>query len=316
MRWWDNEIENWKLIRKSSPPKCVDEAFVSRPFMTVKEPVSIYSTDDGLYTPEVGVWGIQKYNLVALYNQLFSTGMKKKWEYRVYIDLFAGAGKARIKENEKVVFGSPLLALSVPDPYDRYIFCEQQSKALSALKQRVNNLFPRANVEFVQGDCNEVIDLITSKIPKYSRDSKVLSFCFVDPFSLNIHFETIRKLSAYLMDFLILLMLMDPIRNENLYVNENSDRIGRFLGLSDWRERWKQAKTRNTSIRKFLATEFANQMITVGYREESLKSMVEIRSEDKNLPLYYLGFFSRDPLGYKFWKQVRRYATNQLPLGL
>lgn len=280
----------------------------------VSEPVSLYSADDGLYTPEVGSWGTNKYKLVALYNELFSTGMKTKWDQRVYIDLFAGPGKVRLKDSGKVLLGSPLLALSVPDPFDRYIFCEEDPVAMNALQQRVHDSFPKADVHFVPGDCNKVIDGIVKKIPKPSRRLRVLSFCFVDPFSLNIHFQTIKKLATYIMDFLILLMLMDPMRNENRYMDTNSERIDRFLGLPDWRERCNEAKGSNVSFRTFLATTFAKQMISLGYREDSLKTMVEVRSDDKNLPLYYLSFFSKHDLGYKFWQDVRKYATDQLSL--
>lgn len=282
----------------------------------VEEPAALYSSEDGLTTPEIGSWGIHKYKLVSLYNELFSTGMKKKWDKRVYIDLFAGAGKARIKESGKVVLGSPLLALSAPDPFDRYIFCENNPELMEALRERVRRNFPEADVQFVSGDCNEQIDSILAEIPQRSKGLKVLTFCFVDPFSLNIHFNTIRTLASYRMDFLILLMLMDPMRNENRYMDENSDRIDLFLGLPDWRERWLNAKTQNMSFRKFLATEYAGQMASLGYRPEAINTMVEVRSEDKNLPLYYLSFFSKHELGYKFWKQVQKYSTDQLSLDL
>src|SRR5438105_2170269 len=53
--------------------------------------------DDGLHAPEVGRWAEQKYRLVATYAGMFATGMKKKWEKRIYIDLFAGAGRSRIE---------------------------------------------------------------------------------------------------------------------------------------------------------------------------------------------------------------------------
>jgi three-Cys-motif partner protein len=278
---------------------------------TLREPVTVYSTDDGLFTPPVGSWAVQKYRLVGLYNELFSTGMKGRWDRRVYIDLFAGSGKARLRDTGKIVLASPLLALSVPNPYDRYIFCERNNDAMNALKERVKALNTNLDVHFVDGDCNERIDTIISTIPRYSSGTKVLSFCFVDPFSLNIHFETIRKLGNYIMDFLVLLMLSDPLRNEDRYTEKNSDRIELFLGFRDWREKWNIAKARGTGIRKFLATEFARQMITVGYKEESLSSMVEVRSDDKNLPLYHLAFFSKHPLGYKFWSQVRKYASEQ-----
>jgi len=62
----------------------------------------LYTEDDGLVLPEIGPWAIQKYSLVYEYNCLFSTGMKNKWETRVYIDLFSGAGKAQIKGQIKL----------------------------------------------------------------------------------------------------------------------------------------------------------------------------------------------------------------------
>jgi len=45
--------------------------------------------DDGLMTPAVGGWAETKYRLLVLYDELFLTGMKKKWDQRVYIDLYA-----------------------------------------------------------------------------------------------------------------------------------------------------------------------------------------------------------------------------------
>ncbi len=46
--------------------------------------------DDGLICPEVGRWAETKFRLIALC-ELFPTGMKNKWEQRVYTDLYAGA---------------------------------------------------------------------------------------------------------------------------------------------------------------------------------------------------------------------------------
>ena len=268
-----------------------------------------YGLNDDLYTPEVGSWAETKYRLVRMYNELFSTGMKKLWHKRVYIDLFAGAGKARIRKSNKTVLASPLLALNVPDKYDRYIFCDEDQRNIEALKARVAKEYSNIDVKFIVGDCNEKIEDILALIPRPSSTNRVLSFCFVDPFSLNIEFETIKKLSQYLMDFLILLALsMDANRNESIYVDENNLRIDKFLGITDWRPRWEMARQINQSFRKFLALEYANQMANLRYKKDSLRTMIEMRSEDNNLPLYHLAFYSRDPKGYQFWKEVRKYA--------
>jgi three-Cys-motif partner protein len=89
--------------------------------------------DDGLYHgDEVGPWVEDKHRLVSLYETLFSTGMKHKWGARVYIDLYSGPGMVRVRGTEKFLWGSPLLALQVRDPFDKYIFCENNDVALEA----------------------------------------------------------------------------------------------------------------------------------------------------------------------------------------
>jgi len=45
---------------------------------------ALHVDDEGLTCPEVGAWSETKYRLLALYDQLFSTGMKNKWDQRVY----------------------------------------------------------------------------------------------------------------------------------------------------------------------------------------------------------------------------------------
>ncbi len=55
---------------------------------------NLFLENDGLPCPDVGSWAETKYRLLGLYDELFSTGMKYKWDQRVYIDLYAGADAA------------------------------------------------------------------------------------------------------------------------------------------------------------------------------------------------------------------------------
>ena len=271
-------------------------------------------TDDGLLTPEVGPWAEEKYRHVDFYNRIFSTGMKNKWDCRVYIDLYAGAGRSKIRGTERILQASPLLALDVPDKFDKYIFCEKDIACLEALKKRINLQFPDAYVEYIQGDCNNQVDQICRKIPQPSSGCSVLSFCFVDPFNIDIRFETIKILSRRIIDFLIVLAVgMDATRNEAIYTRPDNPQIDSFLGDNMWREKWKieSSKIHGLSFRHFLAQEYAFRMESLGYLKKPLHKMKEIRSSEKNLPLYHLAFFSRNPKGYRFWDQVLKYGTDQ-----
>src|SRR5579864_1118438 len=115
---------------------------------------------DGLITPEVGGWAETKYRLLALYNELFSTGMRNKWDQRAYVDLYAGAGYSRIQGTNRFLKGSPIIALTVTHPFDKYIFCEEDKDLLDALKVRTQRIAPQARVAFIQGNCDTEINKI------------------------------------------------------------------------------------------------------------------------------------------------------------
>ena len=150
--------------------------------------------DDGLSIPEVGSWAERKYRIVWNYAKMFTTGTKTKWHERIYIDLYAGSGYARIRESSVIVPASPLLALDIPDKFDKYIFCEQEAIKLEALKQRVRMKNSDVNAIYILGDVSENIDKILSTIPKHSSSHKVLSFCFIDPYKIdNFNFQIIEK---------------------------------------------------------------------------------------------------------------------------
>ena len=209
----------------------------------------IIAEDDGLPCSEVGAWAEDKYTLVGLYDRLFSTGMKNKWPTRVYIDLYSGPGFVRVRGTGRMLMGSPLLALGVPDPFDKYIFCESDPELLGALQSRVSRYSPTANATFICGDCNEKIEEICASIPAHSPGRGVLTFCFVDPFDISIKFSTVKRLSAHFIDFLILLALhVDANRNLEHYFNSGNSKVDEFLGLPDWRERWKIAESQGGQI--------------------------------------------------------------------
>ena len=276
---------------------------------------ALHAEDDGLICPDVGGWAEEKYRLLALYDGLFSTGMKHKWDQRMYIDLYSGAGYSRIRGTKTVLTGSPIIALTVADPFDKYIFCEERPDLMAALKARVERVAPRAKATFVPGNCDTAINEICAAIPKGSSNNKVLSLCVVDPFDFGIKFETLRRLSAVFVDFVVLLAIgMDANRNYANYVEGHSTKIDEALGNTQWRARWKAEGIRISEFRSFLANEFSTSMASLGYLKKPLDRMKLVRSAEKNLPLYYLALFSRNEMAYHFWDDVLKYSTDQRTL--
>ena len=267
---------------------------------------------DGLISPEVRPWAETKYRLFALYDELFSTGMKNKWDQRVYIDLYAGAGYSHISGTSTYLKGSPVIALTVTAAFEKYIFCEGNADLLEALRIRTARLALDANVTFIHGNCDAEIDKICAAIPKASPNNSVLGLCLADPFDFGIKFETLRRLSSFYMDFLVLLAIgMDASRNYDHYVDGNSTKIDEALGNTEWRDRWKAVGIRRSDFRPFLASEFSRSMESLGYLKVPPDRMKLVRSVEKNLPLYHLALFSRSKIAFKFWNDVLKYSTDQ-----
>jgi three-Cys-motif partner protein len=184
------------------------------------------------------------------------------------------------------------------------------------LETRVRREWPAVKAAFLVGDCNELVPKIAAEIPRGSKAKTVLSFCFIDPFGTgDIRFETIRALSRSRMDFPILLALaMDANRFQALYARETDHALDLFLGDARWRSQWSTARSDRVDFRRFLAQQFADRMAAIGDLRTGLERMKEVRSSEKNLPLYHLAFFSKHPRSYELWNQVLKYGTDQLRL--
>ena len=274
--------------------------------------------DDGLLLPKVGPWSTTKHQKFQYYSSIFARSMKNQWKCRIYIDLFASAGKCRVRNSSKVVPGSPLLALSVDDPFDKYVFCEKNPKRMAALQTRVQRYFPSRECSFIDGDINESIEKLFKVIPKFSKEDTGLTLCFVDPDKRrDLNFETLRQLANRLyIDFLVLIpSYMDINRNEQPYTQADNEAIDQYLGTTEWRSAWENRNIQTKNFGLFIAEQFCQQMQKLGYIYETLEDLDLVKMQiEQNLPLYHLYVFSREELGLRFWRETKKKTNTQLKL--
>jgi hypothetical protein len=107
---------------------------------------------------------------------------------------------------------------------------------------------------------------------------------------------------------------MDANRNLAPYLNPDNSKVEDFLGLPEWRTLWQTEERQGKKFPRFLAEQYSKQMETLGYLPMPWGKMKQIRSTEKNLPLYSLALFSRHELAHQLWEQVLRYSTNQMEL--
>lgn len=265
-------------------------------------------SDDGLITPDVGPWAEDKYQLVRCYATIFANAMHKKWPSLVYVDLFAGAGRSILRDTNRIVAASPLLVLDIPHPFSRYVFVELDDEKAAALRQRVDVAGPTTNATVLNLNANEAVDEVLKHVP-----NGALLFCFADPYNIEaLRFETLKRIARRSKtDFLVLLASgMDAHRNAEKYLATGDDVIAAFSGAADWRSRWPHERL---GFGDFVADEFGSSMRSLGYLYDGLAGTKEITNSKKAL-LYRLAFFSKHPLGSKFWDQCRKYASPQRAL--
>jgi three-Cys-motif partner protein len=269
---------------------------------------------DGLVLPEVGGWADTKYKLVEIYSQMFTTAMKGKWPALAYIDLFAAAGWGRVKGTQRIVAGTAVCVLRTPTEFDRYVLCEADPLRFAALEARVRRDFPRADVRFLEGDSNAIVDRVVAGLP-----ARALTFCTVDPSRIaHLRFSTIERLAMIdrrrqrPIDFLVLIpSYMDAHRELKYYVNPTSTALAEFLGDPDWRDDWEREAhgRRPREFGLFVVDAFGKAMQRLGYLWD-IKDATLIKSGEKKF--YHLAFFSRHQLGRKFAREARKYAGSQL----
>lgn len=265
--------------------------------------------DDGLPLPEVGEWAETKYRLIESYGGMFATAMKGKWRERIYLDLFAGAGRARIRERGRIVSTSSMLALQVRDPFDRYVFCDIDGDKLAALETRARRVAPDRDYRFLLGDCNSNVSRIVDELPSRST---ALSFCVIDPFAIrDLKFTTVAALAERRIDFLVLIpSYFDAHRNLELYLEPADRSIEEFLGDPSWRDTWKGAGSREFGA--FLVHRFGESMKRLAYLNDGPGEEVPVRNQ--GTLYYHLAFFSRHELGRKFWRNAKRASNAQREL--
>ncbi len=225
--------------------------------------------------------------------------MKNLYEERHFIDLFAGAGKARLRSSGEVVLTSSMLAATVPDPFSRLHLCERNAECYHALKQRIRGLgLSNSQAQILQGDANQVINSIIREIPA----SNCLSLAFIDPFGLHFDFETARKIAECGRVDLIVLLAdnMDAMRNWSTYYRQDPDsNLDRFMGEGGWRERFEPA---NVRFAEEFRLHYCERLKLLGYTEFRWQRV----SNDHGADLYTLLFASKHPRGADFWDKATR----------
>ena len=179
---------------------------------------------------EVGFWTEIKLEIIRKYASTYSLILsKQKYIHHAYIDGFCGPGKHISKNGTHFVSGSPVIALEIVPPFQRFYFIDMDPRKLDYLKQQVGD---RNDVYYFRGDCNAILLKEVFPVIKYGNYMRAL--CLLDPYGLHLDWQVIQSAGS---SGVIEIFLNFPVAdmNRNVFWNRpekvsknNIERMNRF----------------------------------------------------------------------------------------
>lgn len=189
----------------------------------------------------------RKLETVQKYLGAFTTALKKQSFELLYVDACAGSGASSAKRDERqgmlldvddITEGSATRALQTAPPFDRYILNDQKwsnARSLGALvKEQFAHLEDRVSV--LQLDANDVLVELCNRT-NWRRTRAVV---FLDPFGLQINFNTVKKLGetqAVDLWYLVPVLGMSrQVKGDGSILEPGGSLVDQLLGTSEWRQ--------------------------------------------------------------------------------
>jgi three-Cys-motif partner protein len=201
----------------------------------------------------VGPWAQQKLAALEQYLEFYGTALSKQNFRRVYIDAFAGACVAKIRNSdvppepspffddpeasnaqEQFILGSPIRALNIKHPFHKHYFFDLDESRAEELGTVTEG---RRDVEVKVGDCNP---LIRSLIPQLKSKS-VRGVAFLDPYGAHLEWETLEALAStgtmeVVVNFPVAMAINRLITRSGEIPEKWSAQLDRCFGTPEWRE--------------------------------------------------------------------------------
>jgi three-Cys-motif partner protein len=202
----------------------------------------------------------KKLEIVEKYLSAYTTALKRKQFELLYIDACAGSGSSipkaalagqeepyahsmfgepseKVADADQIIVGSAIRALGVPTPFDRYLFNDVKRSNVRALEAEVDKRFGhlKNRVSITQFDANKMLLDICGKTNWKSSRAVV----FIDPFGLQIKFETLQSLAktkAVDLWYLVPVFAMyRQVRGDGGVLDDGGRSVDEALGTDVWR---------------------------------------------------------------------------------
>jgi three-Cys-motif partner protein len=265
---------------------------------------------DSLRARVGGPWSQEKLTYVQRYATAFMNSMMPKrrsglWSELVYLDFLAGPGVGIDRRTGIEFPGSPLRALQAMPPFDRLVFSDVDARNVDTLRRRIPEP-DRVRVELCVGDCHEVARRVVGDL-----SNRALALAFVDPEGFEVKFRLFETLAAKRVDVLYLFPGgIGVARNLGTFARKANAPLDDLI--PGWRElrRARVAAGQRLSQDEIISrdqpfvTLLMQRMSELGFLYSGQGE--PYFTNQKNVKMYHLLFFSKHPTGLALWRGVTR----------
>ena len=262
--------------------------------------------NDGEKIRCVGSWAYQKIYYITRYFDIFTVGMKNKWNVN-YIEICSGPGRC-IYRNESNEYDGTALSILHHKAYEyinNILFFDKEAEVVEILNKRINNLKKNKAKAFI-ADYNNPIAIIDI-IKKYIDITNSLNLIVIDPTDCSVPFETIKIIKNKLVKIdLIINFAYGTDLKRNIVklvkgeLKSAESKYISFLGSNDFINNIECKKLSEQNkidklLEKYLET----------YKENLKKIGLKFIGTSQPIKHYYtLLFASASKKGLEFWNKI------------
>jgi len=252
----------------------------------------IASNKDGLLSLKFDPWILRPIKSLGKYLEVYSYKLPSTYNHLIYLDLNPGPGMLDVSEMKGLVYDTPLIALSSPVNFSRYIFWEPNETYAQALRIRINRDFKAKNTLILNGTLENMLAHLNNYIPLSTKGIRPWVFCNIHPRFGEPSKDTLSALMKY--GFTVFLSLCPPkeIKEGWLSLSKPSGTSPEY-GL-------------RSTVKEIELWTIENQFALSGsfYRIE----------DSKSFSLIYSGLLSQNRTDSKIIKEVEKNSVSQMQL--
>ncbi len=248
---------------------------------------------DGLPARDIAPHSLKKSWMVTRYLNTVGRAMARKWFEVNYVELYCGPGILLDRETGEELLGSPLEALGIDAPFERYVFNDGDPRYAEAVRQRIV-VPPASQAHVLTGDANdhEHLEQVAALL-----DPRALVIVYLDPAKPNLDFSTIEFFADRFehLDVIINLPFMNILRSLQV---DSTEWSGRFLKHPDPK---KLCHSNEFHASRAIRDHFLGELRGIG-----LKCIEREEVRTSKAPLYDIVLASREEMAPTLWQKANR----------